>query len=164
MTSNNSTSSTLHSSLPPNVINNSNVDNNNSDTTKQPNDDVEYYPRNKRAPYLYDLSEFGILRPTSSSTRHQHGAATDGEGWDMMNEDGDLLNSSGTGVLKSASSSSLSQPNNIRRRSSFARVFSTLGMSSATVVEDDTAPATLAANQLMGGPDDSAGGGGGGQH
>ena len=151
MTNNNSTSSTLHSSLP-----------HNDDATKQLNDDVEYYPRNKRAPYLYDLSEFGILRPTSSS-RYQHGAATDGEGWDMMNEDGDILNSSGTGVLKSASSSSLSQPNNIRRRSSFARVFSTLGMSSATVVEDDTAPATLAANQLMGGPDDSAGGGGGGK-
>ena len=150
MTNNNSTSSTLHSSLP-----------HNDDATKQLNDDVEYYPRNKRAPYLYDLSEFGILRPTSSS-RYQHGAATDGEGWDMMNEDGDILNSSGTGVLKSASSSSLSQPNNIRRRSSFARVFSTLGMSSATVVEDDTAPATLAVNQLMGGPDDSAGGGGGG--
>eukprot|EP00584_Thalassiosira_punctigera_P017841 CAMPEP_0172562976 /NCGR_PEP_ID=MMETSP1067-20121228/99056_1 /TAXON_ID=265564 ORGANISM="Thalassiosira punctigera, Strain Tpunct2005C2" /NCGR_SAMPLE_ID=MMETSP1067 /ASSEMBLY_ACC=CAM_ASM_000444 /LENGTH=52 /DNA_ID=CAMNT_0013353311 /DNA_START=268 /DNA_END=423 /DNA_ORIENTATION=- len=47
----------------------------------------EYYPRHKRAPYLHDVSDFGI-RPSSASSRH-HAGTDGGEGWDSSwNEDG----------------------------------------------------------------------------
>ena len=150
---NNTASSTLHSSLP--------RANNNSVDSSQFNEDTEYYPRNKRAPYLYDISDFGILRPsTVSSTRH----LPDGEGGldYSMGEEGSeqyhgLLSpgSSGIVVPKSASSSNLSSQPPMRRRSSFARVFSSLGIAPPDrIVEDEH---TVNSS----GPDDSGGGGGG---
>ena len=109
--------------------------------TKSNNEDIEYYPRHKRAPYLQDISDFGIH--TSSSSRH-HNQSTGADGWDLMNDDPHDhyhgLDSSGRTPTKSASSSSLSSHNNpIRRRSSFARVFSTLGLSPGPTIAEDNA-------------------------
>lgn len=157
-----------------------------NNTNKFNNEDVdgiEYYPRHKRAPYLHDISDFGIRPSSSSSSRHPQ--TSDGEsGWDLMNEDGDGMmmggvggasggiggvgvgggllssassNSRNTTPRKSASSSNLSQPS-IRRRSSFARVFSTLGMSPGpTIVEDSVGAGGDNASVVSG-----FGGGGGG--
>mmetsp|Transcript_2936 Transcript_2936/g.6349 ORF Transcript_2936/g.6349 Transcript_2936/m.6349 type:complete len:1802 (-) Transcript_2936:30-5435(-) len=137
--------------------------------TNKINEDVEYYPRHKRAPYVHDISDFGIRASSSSSSRH-HQANADGEGWDLINEDGDggmMIGASGGGgggglsVTKSASSSSLSQPM-IRRRSSFARVFSTLGMNSSIVEaggggDNNIGTAQVSLNNNNGGPDESGG-------
>jgi len=125
---------------------NKSISTNNTNTHNE-SEDVEYYPRHKRAPYLYDIHDFGIAGPSSSSSRHPHDASAD---WDLLHDDGDGAGGSslglgigigggGSGVggsssipVKSASSSNLA----LRRRSSFARVFSTLGMSTAPIDED----------------------------
>lgn len=101
---------------------------------------------------LYDITDFGILRPTAN--RH-HANSSDGGDWgDLMGEEYDHNNLSSPGgraaVPKSASSSSLSQPK-LRRRSSFARVFSSLGMTSSSIVEDDNVA------NITSGPDESGG-------
>ena len=101
---------------------------------------------------LYDITDFGILRPTAN--RHHANSSDGGDGWgDLMGEEYDHNNLSSPGgraaVPKSASSSSLSQPK-LRRRSSFARVFSSLGMSSSIVEDDNVA-------NITSGPDESGG-------
>ena len=128
---------------------------NSSSTNTARDDDREYYPRPKRAPYLRDITDFGIHRPTSASlssssqglsARHiNFGSLTTGDGeigWDLINEDGEAPQMtsgglSGVGGLgtKSASSTSLTSPK-LRRRSSFARVFSGMLSSPDPISED----------------------------
>eukprot|EP00985_Skeletonema_marinoi_P025760 scaffold19251_cov124-Skeletonema_marinoi.AAC.3 len=120
---------------------------NNSNTTNSNCDDVEYFPRRKRAPYLHDISDFGITRthhhPSSLVAVDDHLAA------DNMSGVGGLASSAGGSVSSSSSLSLLrSSPTKasnssgetggatsqmLRRKSSFARVFSTLRM---TIAED----------------------------
>ena len=116
-------------------------DNLTNSTSKRTHEDVECYPRHERAPYLYDISDFGI-RPSTS----QHYASHDGdggEGWDPTREDPGDRGGAPTGasppkaggrtLARSASSSSFSTP--LKRRSSW--VFSKLGMSTRTIDEDE---------------------------
>ena len=130
---------------------------NSSSTNTARDDDREYYPRPKRAPYLRDITDFGMHRPTQSaslssssqglSARHINFSSLttgDGEiGWDLINEDGEAPQMVGGGGLsggglgtKSASSTSLTSPI-IRRRSSFARVFSGMMLSSPDPISED---------------------------
>ena len=131
---------------------------NSSSTNTARDDDREYYPRPKRAPYLRDITDFGMHRPTQSaslssssqglSARHINFSSLttgDGEiGWDLINEDGEAPQMVGGGGLsgvgglgtKSASSTSLTSPK-LRRRSSFARVFSGMMLSSPDPISED---------------------------
>mmetsp|Transcript_1160 Transcript_1160/g.2189 ORF Transcript_1160/g.2189 Transcript_1160/m.2189 type:complete len:1924 (+) Transcript_1160:412-6183(+) len=101
--------------------------------------DKEYYPRNKRAPYLYDISDFGFVR---TSPRHTFNPVDDASGWDSEDNAVDGSGSGGaSGGLKNSgastmalstklqSSSSSPQIKPVRRRSSFATMFTALGMS-----------------------------------
>lgn len=112
-----------------------------SNTANSNCDDIEYFPRRKRAPYLHDISDFGILRT------HHGGSLQAGDDLtaDNMSTLGGLASSAGSSsslsLLRSSptklsaysgeSGGTTSQPP--RRRSSFARVFSTLRM---TIAED----------------------------
>ena len=121
----------------------------NSNAANSNCDDVEYFPRRKRAPYLHDISDFGILRthhhlPASLIAADDHLSA------DNMGNIGGLASSAGASLPSSSSLSLLrSSPTKsstsagesgggttsqlLRRKSSFARVFSTLRM---TIAED----------------------------
>eukprot|EP00804_Cyclotella_cryptica_P015292 CCRYP_005406-RB/>CCRYP_005406-RB protein AED:0.22 eAED:0.22 QI:45/1/1/1/0.6/0.5/6/884/1709 len=104
---------------------------------QQNDEDAEYYPRLKRAPYIYDGSDFGNRPPRV----HLGGVEIDVP----LNDDGDGGMSSGGSTSgstlrtsnKAVSSSNLSQQQSpaARRRSSFARVFSSLGMSPTPIAE-----------------------------
>ena len=175
---------------------------------------MQYYPRNARAPYLYDTLDFGILRNTNTAGGGimQEGISVSGSGLDgCINEDGTIgtvlfgadggSNSGGGGTNSTflgspaaaagrigggsggggvgfgnsipllnlsspatGASSSQQLTNNVRRRSSFARVLSTLGMSSMKIAEEETGvvgenSAVFAGGSGGGGPDDSGGGG-----
>ena len=119
----------------------------NSTKPQQADDDVEYYPRLKRAPYIYDASDFGLRQ-----TRTQIGSIE--MDVPLNDQDGDASNSTGFTLSKSnkvASSSNLPQLHSpMRRRSSLARVFSSLGMSTPIAegasLEGDTSGET---NPLM---------------
>ena len=117
------------------------MSNRNADTANSNCDDIEYFPRRKRAPYLHDISDFGILRT-------HHGSlitAGDDVTADNMSTIGGLASSAGSSsslsLLRSSptklstysgeAGGATSQPP--RRRSSFARVFSTFRM---TIAED----------------------------
>lgn len=186
-----------------------------STTTREEKENVQYYPRNARAPYLYDTLDIGIVRNTNTAGGGimQEGVSVSGSGLDgCINEDGTIgtvlfgadggsnsggggTNSTflgspaaaagrigggsgggvGSGFGNSISLLNLSSPatgasssqqltNNVRRRSSFARVLSTLGMSSMKIAEEETGvvgenSAVFAGGSGGGGPDDSGGGG-----
>lgn len=87
-------------------------------------DDKEYYPRLKRAPYIYDGSDF-VSRPI----RPHLGSEMDVP----LNDEGD--NPSSLTRTPYKSSSNLNHPSTMKRRGSLLRVFSSLGMSPTRVAE-----------------------------
>ncbi len=152
--------------------------NNNISTSNNNNncDEVEYFPRRKRAPYLHDISDFGIhthRTPTPLLRYHDD---------DLLDDNNNMMSTSAGGTLTSSSSLSLirSSPTKLegggsggglRRKSSFARVFSTLRMSiteNENDNDDDNGDVSnnnnngnFAAREAMmssSGPDDGGGG------
>lgn len=87
-------------------------------------DDVEYYPRLKRAPYIYDGSDF-----VRSSRPHLGSIEMDVP----LNDEGD--NSSSLTRTPHKSSSNLQQSPSMKRHSSLLKVFSSLGMSPTPIAE-----------------------------
>ena len=120
---------------------NNNTNNNHANSNC---DDVEYFPRRKRAPYLHDISDFGITRTHQLSIdEHFSNLAADNltVGGLASSTGRSLSTSSSLSLLRSSPtklSASAGDVGNtsqmLRRKSSFARVFSTLRM---TIAEDD---------------------------
>ena len=90
-------------------------------------DDIEYYPRLKRAPYIYDSSDFGV-RPI----RGRFGSIE----MDVpLNDEDTNFSSSGLSRTPQKLPSNVQQSPSMRRHSSFLKVFSSLGMSPTPITE-----------------------------
>jgi hypothetical protein len=115
-------------------------------------EETEHYPRRSRAPYLHcDAADLGMLQQQSrgggASSRHRGGDAATASNWTMdgasIHEGGD---GGGCGDAAATAGSGGSAPPSpaMRRGSSFARMFSTLGMSPGPLASSSYAARAIA--------------------
>lgn len=102
------------------------VSNTATTTTSTSSDEIEFYPRRKRAPYLDDISDFGLQTRTTLLRYHTDGTAED----HLSNIDDNLALPPPGSPTKLSSAAGINE-GRMQRKSSFARVFSTLRMSIA---------------------------------
>lgn len=122
---------------------------NNKSQHHQSDADIEYYPRLKRSPYIYDGSDFGTRPPRVHIGCVEIDVPLKDEGDPGMNSGGSTSGTTLRTSNKNVSSSNLPQQQSpaARRRSSLARVFSSLGMSPTPIAESASLDGTHIAGE-----------------